>query len=128
MADDYQKDLEVRDYKGLELLYKENVKNDIASVSFRYDIGTDDLPLLGIASDYISYLGTPTRTADDIAKEMYALACNFIVSVGANNTTIGVSGLSENIGSALAIVQDLIMNATPDEEKLAELKDRVVHE
>ena len=74
---DYQKDLEVRDYKGLELLYKENVKNDIASVSFRYDIGTDDLPLLGIASDYISYLGTPTRTADDIAKEMYALACNF---------------------------------------------------
>lgn len=122
---DYQKDLEVRDYKGLELLYKENVKNDIASVSFRYDIGTDDLPLLGVASDYISYLGTPTRTADDIAKDMYALACNFIVSVGANNTTIGVSGLSENIGSALAIVQDLIMNATPDEAKLAELKSDI---
>ena len=122
---DYSKDMEVLDYKGLELLYKENVKNDIASVSFRYDIGTDDLPLLGVASDYISYLGTPTRTADQIAKEMYALACNFRVSVGPNSTTIGVSGLSENVGKALAIVQDLIMNATADETKLAELKSDI---
>ena len=119
---DYSKDLEVGSYKGLEYLYKQNVKNDIASLSFRYNVGTDELPVLSMASDYISYLGTPTRSAQEIAEQMYALACNFNVSSGDNTTVISVNGLAENIGQAVDILEDLINNAVADEDILAGLK------
>jgi len=122
---DWSKDLEVGSYKGLEFLYKQNVKNDIASLSFRYDIGTDQLPVLSLASDYIAYLGTPTRSAQEIAEQMYSLACNFRVSSGGNTTVVSVNGLSENIGQAVDILEDLIVNAQPDEAILGQLKSDV---
>ena len=123
---DFSKDLSVLEAGGLDLLYKKNEKNDIASVSFRYDRGSDNDPLLGIVSDYITYLGTPSRTPQEFATQMYDLACNFSLSVYGNTTTVSVSGLSENLGAALDIVEDLLANATPDEAVLAELKSDLV--
>ena len=123
---DFRKDLSVLEDRGLELLYKKNEKNDIATLIFRYDRGSDNDPLLGIASDYVSYLGTPTRTPQEIATQMYDLACSFRVSVGGNTTVVSVTGLSENIGAALDIVEDLLANAAPDEAVLGELKSDLV--
>ena len=119
---DYEKDMSILDYKGLEVLYKKNEKNDIAQLSLRFDRGSDNDPLLDIAANYISYLGTPTRTAAQIATEMYGLACSFSLRVGNNTTLLNVSGLSENIGKALTIVEDLVSNARADEGILNEMK------
>jgi len=119
---DFDKDMSVLKAGDLELLYKHNDKNDIAQLSFRYDRGSDDDPLLSLASSYITYLGTPEKSAADIASEMYGLACSADVRVGSNTTTLSVSGLSENIGKALAIEEDLVANAQADGEVLSELK------
>ena len=123
---DFSKDMSVLEAGGLDLLYKKNEKNDIASVSFRYDRGSDNDPLLGIVADYISYLGTPTRSPQAFATQMYDLACSFDLRVGGNTTVVSVSGLFENLGAALDIVEDLLANATPDEAVLAELKSDLV--
>jgi len=123
---DFDKDMQILDYKGLEVLYKKNDKNDIASLSFRFDRGSDNDPLLSLASSYIGYLGTPGRSAEQIATQMYALACSFSVRVGGNTTVVSVSGLDENIGKALEIVEDLLQNAQGDEAVLAALKGDLV--
>ena len=123
---DFQKDLKILDFGGNEILYKHNDKNDIATLSLRYDRGTEADPALEMASGYISYLGTPTRSAEEIASQMYYLACNFGVRSGANASTISVSGLGENIGKGLEIVEDLIQNAEADEDILAQLKADVL--
>ena len=119
---DFSRDLSVLDCNGLEFLYKKNDKNDIATLSFRYDRGSDDCPELSIAADYISYLGTAERSAEDIATALYGLACRFGLQVGGNTTVLTVSGLSENIAKALPIVEDLMDNALADEDILYELK------
>ena len=119
---DYARDLSVLDHNGLEFLYKENEKNDIATLSFRYDRGSDDDPSLTIAADYVGYLGTAERSAEDIATALYGLACRFDLRVGGNTTVLSVSGLSENIGQALAIVEDLLDNAEGNEDVLDELR------
>jgi len=107
---------------GVNVLYKKNKLNDIATVQFVYNLGSEDDPALDVAADYISYLGTPTRTAEQIAVQMHALACNFYVRSSGNTTTLGVSGLSENIPQAVEILEDLIYNAQADENVLAGLK------
>ena len=107
---------------GVNVLYKRNELNDITSLRFVYNLGTEDDPALSTAGSYISYLGTPTRSAEDIARKMYELACEFSVGSSAHTTTISLTGLSENIPEALLILEDLIYNAQPDDAILANLK------
>ena len=119
---DYSKELDIFDSKGLEVLYKQNTLNDIASLSYIFDMGIMTDPALEFAIDYLSYLGTPTRSAEQISSEMYKLACSFRASAGTNSSSISISGLSENLPKAMEIVEDLVANAVPDEEILNLLK------
>ena len=119
---DFSKDMTVADCNGLQLLYKKNEKNDIATLTFRYDRGSDNDPVLGLAASYFDYLGTPDKSAAEIASEMYGLACSYGLSVGGNTTNVRVDGLSENLPKALATVESLFRTAVGDDEILDELK------
>ncbi len=120
---DYEKDLSKSEYsKDIELLYKQNVNNDIVSVTFRFDMGLTTNPALGFAFDYLTYLGTPTRSAQDIAFQEYMIAGNHSFNVGENTMSFSVSGLAENMGQMIDIVEDLMLNAIPDESILENLK------
>jgi len=111
---------------GVDVLYKRNAQNDIFNLQFIFNYGTENCPALSVASDYLSYLGTPTRSAEEIASQMYSLACSFNAYSGANQSVVSVTGLSENMGAALEIVEDLILNAQPDENILANVKSDVL--
>lgn len=119
---DYTTALSQYEVDGLNVLYVQNEVNEIAELSYRFHTGTQNDPALSLASDYLSYLGTPTRSAEKIAQEMYQLACSFHIHTGASATNIYVEGLSENMDAAMTIVEDLIYNAVPDEDILANLK------
>ena len=119
---DFSKDMTIADCNGLQLLYKKNEKNDIAQLTFRYDRGSDNDPLLALAASYFDYLGTPEKTAAEIASEMYGLACSYGLSVGGNTTNVRVDGLSENLPQALGIAESLFRTAVGDDDVLTELK------
>lgn len=118
----YEKDMSIFEANGMQTLYKHKDINDIARLSFVFDTGVEADPALNFAADYISYLGTSTMSAEEIAAQMYDLACSFSLRAGTNQSTISVSGLSENIGKAVEIMENLIADAQPDEEILANLK------
>lgn len=107
---------------GVNVLYKQNVTNDVFDVDFVFNTGFENDPELSAACDYLSYLGTPDMSAEEIASKMYALACSFSVRSGANKTVININGLSENMEEAVKIVENLILNAQPDEDILANVK------
>lgn len=119
---DYEKDMTVAGFAGLRLLYKKNVRNDIASLAFRYDRGSDNDPVLDIAADYFSYLGSEKYSAEDFAMKLYGLACSASPRVGGNTTSISVSGLSENLPSALEALEYQLRNVVPNDDILEELK------
>ena len=123
---DFSKDMTVSEWKGLPLLYKKNDKNDIATLVFRYDRGSDNDPLLSLAASYFDYLGTPEKSAAEIASGMYALACSYGLQVGGNTTNIRINGLSENIAKALPVVESLMRSAVPDDDILTELKQDLI--
>lgn len=120
---DYSKDMSKFDTEsGIEVLYKHNDQTDIASLTIQFEQGLVNDPALGLAFDYLEYLGTPDRSASDIALEEYLLACEHSFRVSADRMQYQVTGLGENVGKALAIVEDLIRNAQPDETILQNLK------
>lgn len=119
---DYDTDLKKFKAEGLDVLYVKNTLNDIADLTFTFNTGSEADPALNLAFTYLSYLGTATRSAEEIAQEMYQLACSFSLNSGSTLTNISANGLAENIPAALDIVEDLIYNAIPDENILANLK------
>ena len=125
---DYSTALKQFDANGLNVLYVQNEVNDLAELYYEFFTGTQDDPALRLASNYLSYLGTPTRSAEEIAQEMYQLACSFQLRCGSAGSVISISGLSENIPAAMSIVEDLIYNAVPDETILANLKADMLKE
>ena len=123
---DFSKDLSISEFsKNVELRYKKNEINDIATVQYIFNRGTEDIPALGIATDYLGYLGTPEMSAEDIARKMYELACNFGFYSDAHHFTVNISGLGENIPEAASLVENLILNAVPEDAILDNLKGDV---
>ena len=108
--------------EGVDVLYKKNELNDIFSLDFVYNTGTENDPALGLAFDYLSYLGTADKSAEQIAARLYELAGSFRFSAGANQSTVSLSGLSENMAEVLQIVRDLASNAVGNDAILANLK------
>ena len=80
---DYKKDMsrfEAR--KGIDVLYKKNESNDIFTLTYVFDTGTENDPALNLAFDYLGYLGSESLTAEQIASKMYGIACSFSMQAG----------------------------------------------
>lgn len=120
---DFSKDLSAGQLaQGVNLLYKKNTLNEIATVELLYNRGKLQDPALEDAFAYLQYLGTSEMSAAEISARMYELACYFSFDCDDNSSSIMVSGLSDNVPEALGIVEKLILGAEPDEGILAALK------
>ena len=114
---DFKKDLTVSKTKnGLPLLYKQNTTDGLFNLSFRYDFGHEDDNRYDIAADYLDYIGTDKLSATEVKQQFYKLACNMNVGVNGDNINISLSGLSENMPQALALLEDVLTNAKADDE------------
>jgi len=119
---DFGRDMVVANYNGLELLYKQNTKNDIATLTFWFDRGSDADPVLPVASDYVRFLGTPDQSATDISVKLYSLASKWSMNVSGEMTTVTMRGLGENTEQVLMLADDLARRAVTDDSVLDDLK------
>jgi len=122
---DYQKDIQRAKAGSAELLSVQNTDNSIFRLYYRYDMGSWNNKLLPIAAQYIQYLGTKTKTAEDFSKAFYKLASSFSISAGTEISTVNFSGLQENFAATVKLYEDLLANCQPDEQALAALKVRM---
>ena len=120
---DFEKDMSrFEAQSGIEVLYKQNTTTDYFSLEYMFDLGRIADPSLGLAFDYVSYLGTVAKTAEQIASEMYGLACSFGLRAADSRCYLSLSGLGENMEQAMDIFEDLLANAVADEAILANVK------
>ena len=126
---DYQRDLTVSTVKkGLPLLYKHNEENQLFTLTFRYDFGHEDDNRYDVATNYLDYVGTDKLSATDIKQQFYKLACNYSVSANADNLTVSLSGLSENMSEALKLLEHVLQNAKGDKESYDQMVDLLLKE
>ena len=120
---DFEKDMEVFTTKnGIEVLYKKNETTDLYSLDYLYDFGKTDDPEMDMAFNYLSYLGTAEKSAEQIAAEMYNIACSFGFRVTDNKAMVSMDGLSENMAEAMAQTEGLMYGAVENPMILNALK------
>ena len=119
---DFQKDMTITETKkGLPLYYVKNNTNGLFTLAYRYEFGKSADNRYDIAADYLEYLGTDKLSAVDFKQKFYELGCDWNVNVGAENITITLNGLSENMTKAMALLEDLMKNAKADKKAYDEL-------
>ena len=109
---DFSKDLtQLKAKSDIPVIYKQNTSNDLFSLMYLFDMGTDHDKALGMAANYLEYLGTSDMTPEQVKSEFYRLACSFSVAPGKDQTYITLSGLNENMPQAVALLEKLLADA-----------------
>jgi predicted Zn-dependent peptidase len=120
---DYKKDIQQAEIKpGLPLYYTNNSENGLFSLFYAIDLGTNNNPLLDIATDYLQYLGTGQYSAAQLQQEFYKLGCSFAVSSGQDRVLVSLSGLDSNLEPALKLFEQVLNNPRTD---AAALKNQI---
>ena len=120
---DYERDMSRTNLENeTEVLYKQNETNELFSLIYLYDFGASTFKSLPLAAKYMEMLGTAEKSAEQIQRELYDLACTFNISTSVDKTYIVITGLSENMEKAMKIAEDYIANVEGDEEVLREVK------
>ncbi|MDR2205921.1 MAG: insulinase family protein [Flavobacteriaceae bacterium] len=122
---DFDKDIQKAKLGDAEILYVPNKENAIFRLRYRYEIGSLEDLRMPIAAQYLQFLGTDKKSAEDISKAFYKIASSFSVSTGEDYTTVTIEGLQENFNEAVKLYEDLVLNAKPDEDALTALKARL---
>ncbi len=113
----YKRDLTfAKTKKGLPVIYKQNTENGLSTLLMRWDFGSAADNRYTVATDYLDYIGTKTKTLADIKKELYRIGCTAYFVVGAYSTEVNISGLDENMPEAIAVVEDIMHNAKVDKK------------
>jgi len=68
--------------------------------------------------EHMAFKGTTTRTATDIAEQIEAVGGHLNAYTGRESTVYYAKVLKEDVGLALDIIADILLNATFDEEEL----------
>lgn len=105
----------------VQLLYCQNKENDLSLLAFVVKKGSDQVPELGYASDLLDFLGTGTLSAEEYQEQLYAQAADVSIQSKSDATYFMLFGLNESMPAALALMEDHILTAKPNEHIFNEL-------
>jgi zinc protease len=119
---DYDKDVKRAKMNGdVDVLYTTNTENDLFTLYYLSDAGTNNDPRMKVAVEYIEYLGTEEMSAEEFKKELYKIGCELGVSATEDQTYVYVTGLSENMDKAIQLFEKLLANPKADDEALSKM-------
>jgi predicted Zn-dependent peptidase len=119
---DYQKDIQQGTLKGnIPVYFTKNQENGLFSLYYILDMGTNNDLKLGLAVDYLQYLGTDKYSAEELQKEFFKIGCSFNVSSGQDQVYVSLTGLDENLEKGLQLFESLLQNPKADQKALDDL-------
>jgi predicted Zn-dependent peptidase len=122
----FDKDIDRGKVGKADLLYKLNDKNQLFTLYYVVDMGKLNNKKLPFALEYLQYLGTDKFTASELSMKFYKLACNFGISTGEKRSYVYLNGPQQNFNEALALFEDLLLNAKPDASALKDYVGRIL--
>ena len=123
---DFKNDITVDKIGDVDLIYKKNHENQRFSIKYIFDMGTDHDRKIGLAVDYLKFIGTDKMTPIEKQQEFYKLGCNLSVSCTADKIDVTLSGLSDNFENSVLLFEDILANAVADDEALNDLKQNIL--
>ena len=108
--------------------YIQNTTNELFSLNYVAEIGTNNDPKLALAVKYLPYLGTVTMTAEQFKKELYKLGISLSVNTSVDRSVVTISGLDLNSQAGIKLLEQLLASAKPDKEAYGKFIDGIIKE
>ncbi|QMU27737.1 M16 family metallopeptidase [Adhaeribacter radiodurans] len=119
---DYKKDIsEVKLKQNIPLYYTRNKENGLFNLYYILETGTNNNLKLGLAVNYLKYLGNDKFSAEELQKEFYKLGCSFDVFTSQEQVYVSLSGLDANFEKGLTLFESVLQNPKSDQQALTDL-------
>lgn len=119
----YSEDIEKGTAKpGIPVLYKKNTTNDLFSLTYVFEKGSNEDRYLRTAVQYLDYLGTSEMSPEEVKQKFYTLACDYVIHPASDRTYITISGLADHMADAVVLFESLLADAQANPEILELLK------
>lgn len=81
---------------------------------------------IGLALDYMDFIGTTRYSAKELRQEFYKLGVKFSFRINNYELSASISGPAENLDKASALLEHFIRNAKPDPEAYRKYVDDIL--
>lgn len=115
---DFEKDIQRGNLGEAAIFAVQNKDNQLFRQYFQFEMGRWNNKLLPVAAAYLSFLSHD--------KKFYELACDFSVSVGNEVTVVSLSGLQENYGKAMQLLNEVLSKGQVDEAAFVAMKENLL--
>lgn len=122
---DFDRDIQKAQSGNYPVLAVKNTTNRLFDLTYYFEAGDWNNKLLSIAADYLEFIGTNNKSAEEVAQAFYQLATSFSVNTGNEQTYLTLSGLDENFEASVKLFDELLYHARGDEAALAAYKARL---
>jgi zinc protease len=123
---DFNQSIKREKLKGKNFSSIHNPINDLASVYYITEMGSDHNKKLSLAINYLDYLGTTKYSPEDIKKEFYKIGIDYGVGTSNLRTYVYINGLQENLDKGIALFEHLIADAKADKQAYADYVDKIL--
>lgn len=103
---------------GVELAHVTNPTNDLFSLRYIVDMGTNHERELEIATNLLEYLGTSKLSPTDLKKELFKLGLSLGATTTEDRCYVTLSGLEKNLDKGIDLMEQLLADAQPNDEAL----------
>lgn len=103
---------------GVPLAVVANPSNDLFSLRYIVDMGTDNDRVLAVAVAYLPYLGTARLGPAAFKEELFRSGLSIDVNVDHDRCYVTLSGAEKDLVHGVDLLEYLLSGAQPDEEAL----------
>lgn len=100
---------------GIKLNHIKNHTNELFSLYYVLDMGSEHDLKFPLAVEYLPYIGTDKYSPEELSKEFFRLGISMGVSSGKDQLYIYISGLESGFERGLELLEHILANAKPDQ-------------
>ncbi len=111
---------------GIRVNSVKNENNELFNLYYVFDMGTNNNLKLGLALDYLPFLGTSKYSPSEIQQEFYKIGCNFNAFASNEKVYVTLSGLDENFEAGIQLFEHLLNDAKAEDEALKSMVSNIL--
>ena len=100
-----------------------NETNELFSLYYILDMGSDHDLEMALAVEYLPYLGTEDMTAEELQKELFKLGVSFDVFSSRERSYVVLSGLDKSMDAGIELFEKVLANVVADEKAYTDMVD-----
>ena len=119
---DFSKAIERRSLaNGIDLACVKNPSNDLFSLRYIFEIGTNHDRALKVAMEYLPYLGTSTLGPNELKMELFKHGLAIEVNTSEDRCFVTLIGAEKNLAHGIELLESVLGDRQPNEAALAGL-------